>query len=163
MVRLGLAMYGVSDTKNKHLKPVMSLKSKLISLKEVPEGNSLGYGRTFYTKRKSLIGVIPVGYADGFARVLSNKQDVLIRGKRCPIVGNISMDQCMVDLTDLEIVEVEDEVVFLGEQGTEKITVEEWASKAYKITYEVLCGFGNRLPRAYVENVGMFQNRVKLF
>lgn len=149
MVRAGIAMYGISDPIDINLKPVMSLKSKIINIKEIPEGNTLGYGRTFKTKRKSIIGTIPVGYADGLPRVLSNKQDVLIRGKRFPLVGNISMDQCMVDLTDLNCIEIGEQVTLLGTSGENTIRPEEWASKSYRISYEVLCGFGNRLPRVY--------------
>jgi alanine racemase len=151
MVRVGLAMYGIGDPETPGLAPVMSLKSRIINMKEIPEGRSLGYGRSFFTARDSLIGIIPVGYADGFPRVLSNKQDVLIRGKRCPVVGNISMDQCLVDLTGLENPVVGDEVILLGKSGNEEITAREWAAKSYRIPYEVLCGFGNRLPRIYLK------------
>lgn len=149
MVRAGIAMYGISDPIDINLKPVMSLKSKIINIKEVPSGNTLGYGRKYTTTRDSLIGIIPVGYADGLPRVLSNKQDVLIRGKRFPLVGNISMDQCMVDLTDLNCIEIGEQVTLLGTSGENTIRPEEWASKSYRISYEVLCGFGNRLPRVY--------------
>lgn len=149
MVRAGIAMYGISDPIDINLKPVMSLKSKIINIKEVPAGNTLGYGRKYTTTRDSLIGIIPVGYADGLPRVLSNKQDVLIKGKRFPLVGNISMDQCMVDLTDLNSIEIGEQVTLLGTSGENTIRPEEWASKSYRISYEVLCGFGNRLPRVY--------------
>lgn len=149
MVRAGLAMYGISDPVDLNLKPVMSLKSKIINIKDIPQGNSLGYGRTFTTQRDSVIGTIPVGYADGLPRVLSNKQEVLIKGKRYPLVGNISMDQCLVDITDAESIEIGEQVTLLGNSGNMSIRPEEWASKSYRIAYEVLCGFGNRLPRVY--------------
>lgn len=152
MTREGLAMYGVGDPPDKNLIPVLSLKSKIVSLKNIPKGNSLGYGRSFFTKRDSIIGIIPVGYADGFPRVLSNNQDVLINGKRYPIVGNISMDQSLIDLTDCSEVKIGQEVILIGKSDNDEIKVEEWAKKSYKIPYEVLCGFGNRLPRLYVDN-----------
>jgi alanine racemase len=151
MVRTGLAMYGIPDPETVGLEPVMSLKSRIINLKEIPAGSSLGYGRSFITKRDSLIGIIPIGYADGFPRVLSNKQEVLIGEKRCMVVGNISMDQCLVDLTDLQKVNIGDEVILLGKAGKEHITAKDWAAKSYRIPYEVLCGFGNRLPRIYIK------------
>ncbi len=151
MVRTGLAMYGVGDPQTPHLTQVLSLKSRIINLKEVPKGNSLGYGRSFFTIRDSLIGIIPIGYADGFPRILSNKQDVLIKGKRCRVVGNISMDQCLVDITDIENIKIGEEVILQGSSGNESIKAEEWAEKSYRIPYEVLCGFGNRLPRVYID------------
>lgn len=151
MTREGLAMYGVGDPPNNNLTPVLSLKSKIVNIKEIPKGNFLGYGRSFVTQRDSLIGIVPIGYADGFSRILSNKQDVLINGKRCPVVGNISMDQCLIDLTDYQDAKIGDEVILIGKSGNEEIKVEEWAKKSYKISYEVLCGFGNRLPRIYLE------------
>lgn len=150
MVRLGISGYGLGDPPDNNLEQVMSLKSKIINIKEIPEGNSLGYRRSFITKRNSIIGTVPLGYADGLPRILSNNQDVLIRGKRFPIVGNISMDQFLVDLTNLDNPEIGEEVVLLGKMNDQLIPIEEWAKKSYKITYEVLCGFGNRLPRKYV-------------
>ncbi len=150
MTRQGLAMYGIGDPPNNNLKPILSLKSKVINIKEFPENHSLGYGRSFFTKRKSIIGIIPIGYADGFPRILSNNQDVLINGKRYPVVGNISMDQSLIDLTDCYDIKIGQEVILIGKSDNEKITVEEWAKKSYKISYEVICGFGNRLPRIYV-------------
>lgn len=150
MTRGGLAMYGVGDPPNNNLIPVLRLKSKIVSIKNIPEGNYLGYGRSFVTKRDSLIAIIPIGYADGFPRILSNNQDILINGKRYPIVGNISMDQSIIDITDCpDVLSIGQEVVLIGKSGNEEIKVEEWAKKSYKISYEVLCGFGNRLPRIY--------------
>lgn len=150
MVRLGISAYGLGDPHDNNLEQVMSLKSKIINIKKIPANNYLGYRRSFITKRDSLIATVPLGYADGLPRLLSNNQEVLIKGKRVPIVGNISMDQFLVDITDLENPEIGEEVVLLGKMNDELISIEEWAKKSYKITYEVLCGFGNRLPRKYV-------------
>ena len=152
MVREGLAMYGIGDPPDENLKAVLSLKSKIVNIKEIPENQSLGYGRSFVTKRKSLIGIIPIGYADGFPRILSNNQDIIINGQRYPVVGNISMDQSLIDLTNCPDVNIGQEVVLIGKSGNEEIKVEEWAKKSYKISYEVLCGFGNRLPRIYTQH-----------
>jgi len=151
MARVGLAIYGYSNPIYPELIPIMTLKSRLVSIKKVPKDTYLGYNRAFKTSFDSIIGIVPIGYADGLPRSLSNKQDVLIKGKKCPILGNISMDQCLVDLTNIDDVCVGDEVILLGKSENNSICANEWAEKSGLITYEILCGFGNRLPRIYVE------------
>lgn len=158
MVRPGIIQYGLypSDEVDKskiHLKPAMSLKANIIMVKEVEKGTSISYGRIFTTTRTSRIATIPIGYADGYTRMLSNKGKVLIHGQFAPIVGRICMDQCMVDVTDLtEDVEVGDEVVLIGKQGDNSISVEDVASTIGMINYELVCIVGKRIPRAFVKD-----------
>ncbi|MBW1729494.1 MAG: alanine racemase [Deltaproteobacteria bacterium] len=155
LVRIGISLYGLyPDTQMAinpkiELHPAMQVKATLVHVKEVPPGTPLSYGCTFTTQRRSLIGTVPMGYADGVPRVLSNKGGVLIRGRRCPIVGRVCMDQFMVDLTDLRTAAVGDEVVFLGSQGKENITADEIAEKAGTISYEIVTRMSDRLPRRY--------------
>lgn len=154
-VRPGIILYGVPPHPDYYdrieLRPVMSLKSRVVLIKKVPEGTPISYGGTYVTKRKSLIGVLPIGYADGYSWSLSNKADVLVRGKRVPIVGSVTMDMVMVDLTDLKEVHIGDEVVLLGAQGDEFISADELAKKINTISYEVFCGVSKRVPRVYVD------------
>ncbi|OGP75053.1 MAG: alanine racemase [Deltaproteobacteria bacterium RBG_16_50_11] len=131
------------------LKPVMTLKTKIHLLKPVPSGAKISYGGTFVTQRESLIATLPIGYADGYNRLLSNRGEVLIRGKRAPVVGVVCMDFVMVDVTGIPGVTVGDEAVLIGRQGKEEITVEEIAEKVHSISYEVLCSIGRRVPRIY--------------
>lgn len=155
LVRIGLSLYGLYPDPQMAvnprivLHPAMQVKAKLVHVKEVPEGTPLSYGCTFTTGRDSLIGTVPMGYADGIPRSLSNKGDVLVRGRRCPIVGRICMDQFMVDLTGLEKAAVGDEVVFLGRQETEEITADEIAEKAGTISYEIVTRMSPRLPKIF--------------
>lgn len=150
LVRTGIAMYGYPEPKNDSFKPVLSLKTKIIAIKEFKSGCYLGYGKTFLTKRKSIIATLPIGYADGLSRLLSNRQEVIIKQTRCPIVGNISMDQALVDITELPDLKVGETVILIGYSGKESITAKEWADKIGTISYEVLCNFGNRIPRFYL-------------
>ncbi|MEA5000541.1 MAG: alanine racemase [Endomicrobiaceae bacterium] len=154
MVRPGIALYGLSPfehTKyNLKLKPVLSWKTKIIYLKKVPAGFCVSYGRTFVTNRASVIATLPVGYADGYSRILSNKADVLVRGKRCPIAGRITMDMMMVDVTGIKGVSIGDEVVLIGRQGKETIKIEELAKLQNTISYEVSCSISTRVPRVIV-------------
>jgi alanine racemase len=153
LVRPGIMLYGshpsppFADTI--HLKPVMNLKSRVLQLKILPRGHSVSYGRTFICPRKTLVAVIPVGYADGYSRLLSNCGEILIRGKRAPVIGVVCMDLTMADVTDLGGVKAKDEVVLIGKQGDESITAEEVAEKTGTISYEVLCRIGQRVPRIY--------------
>jgi alanine racemase len=133
------------------LKPVLTLKTHIHFLKSVPPGTKIGYGGTFVTERDSLIATLPIGYADGYSRHLSNQGEVLIRGKRAPVVGRICMDFIMVDVTDIPNVSLGDEVILMGKQGREQITAEEIAEKINSISYEVLCLIGKRVPRVYKE------------
>jgi alanine racemase len=153
LVRPGIMLYGAYPAKRFKqlidLKPVMNLKTKIISLKKVSKGTSISYGRTFKCKRESLIATLPIGYADGYSRFLSNKGEVLIRGTKVPIVGVVCMDMVMVDVTEIQGVTLGDDVVLMGSQGNEHITAEETAEKIGTISYEVFCGISTRVPRIY--------------
>lgn len=148
MVRPGISLYGYCSVPEVELRPVLALKSHIAQFKQLPKGQPLGYGRTFVTQRLTRLGVVALGYADGLSRLLSNRQDVLVAGYRLPIVGRISMDQCMIDLTDLPLwAEAGLEVVFIGRSGKEQITARDWAERLDTIPYEVLTSLGTRLPR----------------
>jgi len=157
-VRPGIILYGIYPSREVNrslidLKPAMSLKANVIHVKEVEAGVSISYGRTFTTRRKSRIATVPIGYADGYSRLLSNKSRVLINGQFAPVVGNICMDQMMVDVTDIEgDVKPGDEVVLIGRQGDREITAEEIADIIGTIPYEVLCIVGKRVPRVYIRD-----------
>jgi alanine racemase len=155
LVRPGIMLYGAYPSLNFQdliqLKPVMTLKTHIHFLKSVAPGTRISYGGTFITKRESLIATLPIGYADGYSRHLSNQGQVLIRGKRAPIVGKVCMDFTMVDVTEIPNVSLGDEVILMGKQGKEQITVEEIAKKINSISYEVLCLVGKRVPRIYKE------------
>lgn len=154
-VRPGLMLYGarpgpavgaVAD-----LRPVLSLTTRILLLKRVPSGTPISYGRTFVTRRESLIAVLPIGYADGYPRALSNAGRVLVRGRAAPVVGRVCMDLTMVDATDAPGAAEGDEAVVIGAQGAAAITVEEVAADAGTIAYEILCGIGPRVPRRYLD------------
>lgn len=148
-VRPGIMLYGYGCCEKEKLKPVMTIKSKIILLKKVPKGTSISYGRTFVTKRKSIIATIPVGYADGYNRKLSNNGEVLIKGKRVPVAGRVCMDTIMVDVTDIPDVNYKSEVVLIGRQGNEQISADDIAEKTGTIPYEVLTSIGARVKRVY--------------
>ena len=116
----------------------------------IEAGETVGYGGTYTAKRKTRIATVPVGYGDGYPRNLSNRGWVLIHGKKAPITGRVCMDQLMVDVTDIEDVKEEDEVVLVGRDGEEQITVEELAGLAGSFHYEFVCNLGKRIPRIYV-------------
>lgn len=151
MIRTGLALYGLypdlESPRTLKLKPVLSFKSRVVFLKTVPAGEPVSYGGTFVTSKTTRIATIPVGYGDGYTRRLSNNAEVLIRGQRFPVIGNICMDQIMVNLHNNETIEIGDEVVLYGRQGNEIITVEEIASRAGTIPYEVTTWLARRVPR----------------
>jgi alanine racemase len=153
LVRPGIMLYGSYPARTFRnlipLKPVMTLKTRIHFLKWVPPGTRISYGGTFATKRESLIATLPIGYADGYSRHLSNHGEVLIHGKRAPVVGKVCMDFIMVDVTDISHVSIGDEVVLMGRQGKEQISAEEIAEKINSISYEVLCLIGKRVPRVY--------------
>ena len=131
------------------LKPVMSLHTRVIFLKDVPNGAFLGYGKSFRTNRPSRIATLPIGYADGLRRALGNVGNAIVRGKLAPIVGRINMDLTLVDVTDVDHPEVGDEVLLIGRVGGVRISAEEMARQAGTISYEVLCGISDRVPRVY--------------
>jgi alanine racemase len=149
MVRPGIMLYGYGCCEKEELRPVMTLKSRIILLKNVPKGTTISYGRTFITKRKSTIATIPVGYADGYNRKLSNNAEVLIRGRRAPVAGRVCMDTIMADVTDIPDVNYRSEVVLIGGQGNEKITADDIAEKIGTIPYEILTSVGTRVKRLY--------------
>lgn len=153
LVRPGIMLYGSYPSPAFQrfipLKPVMTLKTNIHFLKWVPPGAKISYGGTFVTRRPSLIATLPIGYADGYSRRLSNRGEVLIRGRRAPVVGKVCMDFIMVDVTDIPHVSLGDEAVLLGTQGRERITVEEIADKVNSISYEIFCLIGKRVPRVY--------------
>lgn len=152
-VRVGLALYGAEslDKGISRLEPVMRWRTEIMRLKELPAGHAVGYGMTFRTARPSRIATIPVGYADGYSRLLSNRGEVLVRGKRAPVVGRVSMDLVTLDVTGIANAALGDEVVLLGSQENETVPVEEIAAKIGTISYEVFCGVSARVPRVYVD------------
>lgn len=158
MVRPGIMLYGLypSDKVNKNkvkLKPVMTLKTKIASVKPLGKGKSVSYGGTFITNRQSLIATLPVGYADGYFRALSSKSYVLVNGQKAPIIGRICMDQCMVDVTDIKgSIQQGDDVVVMGAMEQSKILAEQLAHLAGTINYEVVCSISKRVPRVFIEN-----------
>jgi alanine racemase len=129
----------------------MRWRTEIARLKRLPAGHAVGYGETFHTTRDSDIATLPVGYADGYNRLLSNRGHVLVHGRRAPVVGRVSMDLVTIDVTDIESVAVGDEVVLLGSQGDETIKGEEIASLIGTISYEVFCNVSARVPRVYRE------------
>lgn len=148
MVRAGIALYGYPGTEDVHgLLPVMTLKSKVAAVRTVAAGTFVSYGCTVSLSRDSRIAVLPIGYADGFFRGLSNQTEVIVRGHRCPVVGRICMDMCMVDVTDIEEVSVGDTAVIFGEEGL----AEEKANQLKTIVYELLVRIAPRVPRIYGE------------
>lgn len=150
MVRPGLMLYGYNPLESgigADLRPVLGLVTRVAFLKKVAAGVPISYGRTFVTRRESLIATIPVGYADGYSRGLSNKGEALVRGRRVPVAGRVCMDMTMLDVTDVPGVAEGDEVVLIGAQGNERITADDIAAKTGTIAYEVLCGISGRVPR----------------
>lgn len=153
MVRPGISIYGLYPSQEVNhslgLVPAMDLTTQIVFLRELPKGTSISYGRTFVTRRKSRIAILPIGYGDGYPRLLSNRGEVLVRGKRAPVVGRICMDMTMVDVTDIPQARVGDEVVLFGRQSGNEITVDEIAQKAQTINYEITCDITKRVPRRY--------------
>jgi alanine racemase len=131
------------------LQPVLSLVTRIFLLKKLPAGTPISYGRTFVTRRESLIATIPIGYADGFSRSLSNCGEALVRGARVPVTGRVCMDMTMLDVTEVPGVREGDEVVLIGSSGSERITAADLAAKTGTIPYEVLCGISSRVPRIF--------------
>jgi alanine racemase len=156
LVRLGGVLYGLWRDVTNRLEepldwlPVMSLHSRIMLLKTVPPGSPLGYGGTFVTARESQIATIAIGYDDGLRRELSNRGRVIVRGQMAPIVGRISMDLTLVDVTDIEGATVGDEVAVIGRLGPAEITAEEVAAQIGTISYEVTCGISGRVQRVYL-------------
>jgi len=158
MIRPGGTLYGFSrDVLPPHvdpppLRPVMSLHSRIVLLKKVPKGEKLGYGCTFETQRDSMIATIPIGYDDGYSRALSNRGRVIVRGKFVPVVGRVSMDLTLIDVTDVPEASLNDHVTLIGRDGDLSITAEDIAETIGTISYEVTCGISGRVPRKYVSS-----------
>ena len=155
-VRPGIILYGYypcdeSDRTQISIKPVMSVKASIVMLKKMAPGNSVSYGRRFITDRESLIATLPVGYADGFPRPYSPVAQAIVGGKIVSVAGNICMDQCMIDVTDVPGVKVGDEVILMGSDGKNSITVDDLCNATGTICNEIVCAFGQRLPRIYNE------------
>lgn len=156
LVRLGGILYGLGgdilpDVPQPELKAVMSVTSEVGFLKSVSAGDSLGYGRTFIARRDSVIATVPIGYADGYPRALSNKGEMIVLGKRAPVVGRVSMDWTILDVTDIPNVEVGTRVTVIGTDGSETILAEDLAADTDTISYEITCGFGGRVARQFVQ------------
>ncbi|MEA1928493.1 MAG: alanine racemase, partial [Candidatus Auribacterota bacterium] len=151
MVRPGIMLYGVYPARHYRsrlaLKPVLSLKTRIAYLKSVEPGRTISYGSTHLVKKKTRVATLPIGYGDGFSRSHSNRGEVLIRGKRAPIIGIVTMDQIMVDVGDIDPVAVGDEAVLIGGQGDDRITAAEAAERIGTISYEVLAQLGKRVSR----------------
>ncbi len=167
MVRPGLMSYGIFPTADSvgriSLKPVMTFKTRILLIKEFTAGSSIGYGRSYITTKTSRIATIPVGYGDGYGFVLSNQAEVLVMGRRVPVVGRVSMDLCTIDVTDLPDCAAGAEVVLLGRQGEEYISAREIAEKVGSISYEVLCALGKRAPRIFLKQglIGATEPRLR--
>lgn len=157
VVRAGIIIYGIypSDEVEKDiikLMPAMELKSSITFVKDVEKGTAISYGGTFVADRDLKVATIPVGYADGYARGLSNKGWVLIHGKKAPILGRVCMDQFMVDVTDIEHVYPGDEVTLMGKDGDEEITVDTLGELSGRFPYEFVCEISKRVPRVYIKD-----------
>lgn len=154
MVRPGIILYGlcndVAITVGLQIRQAMTLKTKVVFLKTLSAGCTIGYGRTYLVNRRMEVATIPIGYADGYSRHLSNRGCVLVHGRRAPIVGRICMDQTMIDVSDIDGIRVGDEVVVYGSQSNEEVTIDEVASLLGTIPYEVCCNLGRRVPRKYL-------------
>lgn len=149
-VRPGIVLYGCSPLPESFgMRPVMTVRTQVLALRRLPSGHPVSYGRTFVTSRDSLIAVLPLGYADGFNRLFSNNAEVLIRGRRVPVVGRVCMDLSMADVTDIGGVSAGDEVVIMGRQGEAEMTASEMADRINTIPYEVVTSLGSRAQRRY--------------
>lgn len=156
-VRPGIILYGYypSDEVNKkklELKPVMTLKTNIVHIKTLKKGEYISYGRKFRCEKDSVIATLPVGYADGYTRLMFGKAKVIINDKFAPVVGRICMDQCMVDITEISTAKVGDEVILMGESHNCKFNADDIAGHIHTINYEVVCMISKRVPRVYIKN-----------
>ncbi|MFH1552791.1 MAG: alanine racemase [Candidatus Omnitrophota bacterium] len=153
MVRPGILLYGVypkeSFRRAFRLEPVMNLKTRIVHLKDTPPGRAISYGRTYITQKRTKIATIPIGYADGYGRILSNKAEALVKGQYVRIVGMVTMDQTLLDVGHIKDVGVGDEVVLIGKQGQSEVLIEKIAKLAGTIPYEILSAITDRVPRVY--------------
>lgn len=157
MVRPGIVLYGAKpaasvDCGSLHLKPAMQLKARVVNVKEIEAGESVGYGRRFQAAKKTKLVTVSIGYADGFSRILSGKAKAIVRGTLCDVVGNICMDLCMIDATAVNTIHIGDEVILFGKSDAVELPVESLAEKMGTINYEILCLVGKRVPRIYLKD-----------
>lgn len=156
LIRPGIMLYGYHTLPKSipapDLKPVLSLRSCIAQLRAIPTGGTISYNATFVAKRPTRAAVLPIGYADGFNRRLSNRGEVLVRGRRAKVIGLVCMDMVMIDVTEIPDAAVGDEVVLIGRQGEEEITANEIADRLGTISYEILCSIGPRVPRRYLNS-----------
>lgn len=161
MVRAGIILYGLypspSVERTAKLLPVMELKTVVSMLKNVPAETPVSYGRTFTSKHEMTVATVPIGYADGYPRRLSNKMSMLVNGMRAPVIGNVCMDQTMLDVTGIDNVFEGRQITVFGRDGGSYISVDELAEKAGLINYEVLCSLSRRVPRVYIKNGEIFE------
>jgi len=157
LVRPGIMLYGSSPSREilrpADLRPVMTFKCKVLQLKDVPPGSPIGYGRTFVTQRNTRVATLPVGYDDGYPRLLSNRGAVLVRGRRAPVAGRVSMNMITVDVTGIPDVREDDEAVILGSQGSEQITADEIADLSGTISYEIYCNMGRHACKVFLNGL----------
>jgi len=156
-VRPGIIMYGYYPSnevikERLDLKPALTLKTSVVHVKTLPKDMYISYGRKYKTDKERVIATLPIGYADGYTRALSNKGKVIVNGKLASIVGAVCMDQCMIDVTDIENVETGDEVIILGEEGDLRFNADDLAELLDTINYEIICMIGRRVPRVYINN-----------
>ncbi len=156
MCRPGVIIYGLSPadalSPSLHFEPVMTLKTVVALVKEIEKGCQVGYSRTYTAPERRKIATVPIGFADGFSRFLSNNARMIVNGEYAPVVGNVCMDQVMIDVTDIPDVKIGDEVVVFGRQGDKFIPVEEVAERTGTIHYEIICAVSKRVPRVYVKD-----------
>jgi alanine racemase len=158
MVRCGIGLYGyypshdVMKNATVSLLPVMQWETEVVHIKDVDANSCISYGRTYSASTSRRVATLPVGYADGYNRLLSNRGSVLIHGKRAPVIGRVCMDQIMIDVTNIPEANIGSKVVLLGEQGKEKITADELADLCGTISYEILTSISERVPRIYHES-----------
>jgi alanine racemase len=162
MLRSGIGLYGLWPSRETMVSarekgedvpqflPVLSWKTRIVQIKKLPEGSYVGYGCSYRTMRPTVLGILPIGYSDGYDRALGNRAHVLVRGRRAPVVGRICMNLCMVDLTDVPVARLEDEVVLLGGSGEEQISAETMAEWAGTINYEIVTRISPLLPRRVI-------------
>ncbi len=154
MVRAGIVTYGLYPSQQVNqevlpLTPAMRLKTRISHLKSLPAGRSVSYGRRYFTTQESLVATVPIGYADGYSRLFSNRAWATIRGQKVPAIGTVCMDQCMFDVSDVQGVQSGDEVILFG-RPEDSITADDLAELIGTINYEIVCGIGNRIPRVYI-------------
>ncbi len=163
-VRPGIILYGYYPSKevsndNLSVKPALTLKAKVAHVKELHKDMYISYGKTFKTNKKTIVATLPIGYGDGYPRALSENAKVIVNGKFASILGRICMDQCMIDVTDIENIKTGDEVIILGGEGDLKFNADDMAEALGTINYEILCRIKSRIPRVYIKNKEVFKVR----